>query len=182
MKSANSKSCPFLPKAPHRCQINLHFFSPDATRSSGAVSACLFTNQRIRSRTSRIHPRHPARRRLSQPPRARKQPMTIDRFCRCSFKSLPTYGAGMITAWPICRRRGSSFGLAAISASNLTPYLRAIRLGVSPALTACVRGVTAATAVARPGLATPADPAPLGAVGPGPDGRAGRTALDAVPG
>ena len=43
--------------------------------------------------------------------------------------------------WPTFKWRESSLGLAAINASTLTPYLRAIVVGVSPALTVCVRAL-----------------------------------------
>ena len=55
----------------------------------------------------------------------------------------------MIRAWPTRKRRASTLGLAAISASSLTPYIRAIELGLSPALTICVRGVAAGVAASR---------------------------------
>jgi len=41
----------------------------------------------------------------------------------------------MLRVWPTCRRLGFSPGLAAIKVSNLIPYFRAMRVGVSPALT-----------------------------------------------
>jgi hypothetical protein len=86
----------------------------------------------------------------------------MDLFCLRLFKSFSGYGDGIIKVWPIRIRRGSNLGLAANSASTLTPYCRAIMVAVSPALTVCVRGLAAGVTVGRP---APADPAGTGWAG-----------------
>ena len=55
----------------------------------------------------------------SPPPHGEAQ--NIDRRHAHSFKFPSRYGAGIIRTWPICIRRESTLGLAAISASTLTP-------------------------------------------------------------
>ena len=72
----------------------------------------------------------------------------------------------MTSDCPTFIRFGSSLGFAARSASNLNPYLRAMRVGVSPALTVCVRGL-ADRLGERPELLEPADRVPSVAVDPG---------------
>jgi hypothetical protein len=76
-------------------------------------------------------------------PVAPEKAQTIDHFQAYPFKSLLIYGRGMIKVWPTFMCRASSLGLAAISDSTLTPYFRAMKLGVSCALTVWVRGVEA---------------------------------------
>ena len=89
-----------------------------------------------------------------------------------------SYGAGMVTARPTCRRRGSSLGFAAISASTFTPYFRAMIVGVSPALMMCVRKVVAGVAGGRAALAEFDVAAPLAGGWPATDGCTGRSVGD----
>src|ERR1035441_7602495 len=68
-------------------------------------------------------------------PVALEKAQTIDRFQAYPFKSRLIYGRGIINVWPTFMCRASSLGLAAMSDSTLTPYFRAMKLGVSCALT-----------------------------------------------
>ena len=66
----------------------------------------------------------------------------------------------MFTIWPGLIRFGSSEGLAAISALNFTPYLRAMEVGVSPLPTVCVFILDAVPAVVFPAGGAGTDAAP----------------------
>ena len=57
----------------------------------------------------------------------------------------------MARLWPTRSRRASSPGFAAMSVSTFRPYLRAIIVGVSPALTMWLREAGAAAVAGRLG-------------------------------
>ena len=169
MNSANSKTCLFLLKTPGRCQINLQLFCLRKNSSNIAVFAYFLPSRETplaaRPICNHFLPNAQRRGTLNPGNRSLRHPLpqtlaqTIDPLRAYSFKSHFSYGAGMMRAWPTCKRRGSSFGLAAISASTLTPYFRAITLGVSPALTVWVRGVAVGVVGGEP---APADSAGAG--------------------
>lgn len=161
----NSKTYTFLAETMGRCQMFLQLFRLKETSPFWAVFArCLPIHKKTTCRPTasprmprhihRCHTVNSAPRSL-QPSRPQERTQSIDSFGARPFKiifptvpveagdgstpeqssSFPIYGGGMTKAWPIRKCRGSSLRLAAVSASTLTPYCRAIKLSVSPVLT-----------------------------------------------
>ena len=146
MNSANSKTCAYLPKNPRRLSNKSSSFFARGTATGvrpflpasrpapptllAARSNAPFSGRTL-TRTARLRPRKPSR----GPASSTKKAQTIDPIQPNSFKSCPAknppsgYGAGTVKVWPACNRRGSSLELAAMSASTLTPYFRAITPG-----------------------------------------------------
>jgi hypothetical protein len=159
----NSKTCIFLAEKMGRCQMFLQLFRFEKTSPFWTVFARCLPNRKNHVPPIRFHndasthspvPHGELRSAPSSPhgPKNGRKVLTRSRRARSNlFPQLfpskrgdcPTpepvsffiYGGGMTKVWPTRKRRGSSLRLAAISASTLTLYCRAIKLSVSPALT-----------------------------------------------
>ena len=167
MNNANSKTCSYLLKNPDTCQINLHlFFSARNPASIAPLSACIPPThgccrwpRRVAIFATNTYPRCTSQTRqpcCSPASHTQRSLRHIDPKTRDSFKSHSVTKSSSATA-PGWSQPGRPAG-AGDPAWDLQPSVpplsrhisRAMIVGVSPALTMCVRKVVAGALVAGP--------------------------------